>query len=159
MPADVSRLKDRMRTIWQADESPKKTFEEALSSSRFLLEMPIRPALRAAVLRLLAELPTTGVRGRSTDPLGRPGLALELLKGRTSTMDFGEDDEVTEQYTTILDPRTGTVLAQVEAAGESTEGLPKGTVTYYTAWAPEAGWTGERPEKPRGCRLSDRPIP
>ncbi|HUR09486.1 MAG TPA: hypothetical protein VM347_43590 [Nonomuraea sp.] len=65
-----------------------------------------------------------------------------------------------QRYTTILDPRTGTVLAvDVAIAVESTEGLAKGTFMDYQAWAPEAGWTSERPQRPRGCRFSDRPLP
>ncbi|MEU9886790.1 hypothetical protein [Sphaerisporangium sp. NPDC051011] len=64
-----------------------------------------------------------------------------------------------ERYTTILDPRTGTVLAHTPIAAESAEGLPKGTTISYQAWAPEAGGIGDRPERPRGCRLSDHPIP
>ncbi|MEU4233624.1 hypothetical protein AB0F17_55865 [Nonomuraea sp. NPDC026600] len=51
------------------------------------------------------------------------------------------------------------LAADAAIAAESTEGLAKGTFMHYQAWAPEAGWTSERPERPRGCRLSNRQLP
>ncbi|MET7331063.1 CU044_5270 family protein [Nonomuraea sp. NPDC005650] len=159
LPADVDGLREKLRGQWQAD-SGRQSFEEFLSRTSVLLEMPVSPAVRAAALRLLAGLPTTKVGGTTIDPLGRPGLAVAFIKSEGFTAEFGADDEVAERYTTILDPRTGTVLAQNAAiAAESAEGLTKGTYLYYAAWTSEAGWTGDRPERPRGCKLSDRPIP
>ncbi|WP_433435592.1 hypothetical protein [Nonomuraea sp. CA-141351] len=149
LPADDKGLREWVRAHWRL---AKETDEEVLARSRHLLEMAIRPPARAAVLRLLADLPATSVRGRSTDPLGRPGLEVDFDKGNPYFAEFGKDDEVTEDHTTVLDLRTGVILADVTAAGESTEGLPKGTIMYYTAWAPESGWTDDRPERPRGCR-------
>ncbi|MER6950934.1 CU044_5270 family protein [Nonomuraea sp. NPDC000554] len=159
LPADVDGLREKLRGYWQAD-ADSQSFEEFLSGSGALLEMPVSPAVRAATLRLLAGLPTTKVGGTITDPLGRPGLAVTFIKSEGFTTEFGADDEVAERYTTILDPRTGTVLASAAAiADESTEGLAKGTYLDFTAWASEAGWTNDRPGRPRSCRLSDRPIP
>jgi len=127
---------------------------------RSTLELPVKPSVRAAALRLLAGLPTTKVRSSITDPLGRAGIEVTFIKSEGFTAEFGTDDEVVQRYTTILDPHTGTVLAaNVAIAAESTEGLAKGTFMDYQAWAPEAGWTSERPERPHGCRLSDRPLP
>ncbi|MEU7899856.1 hypothetical protein AB0B45_44300 [Nonomuraea sp. NPDC049152] len=52
------------------------------------------------------------------------------------------------------------MLAATVSAGEATEGLTKGSVMRYIAWPPEAGWTGERPERPGGCKLArDPPRP
>ncbi|WP_188191007.1 CU044_5270 family protein [Nonomuraea sp. SYSU D8015] len=159
LPADPAKLREWLRTRWKA-EGKRETFEEFLPVSYALLHMPVRPAVRAAVLRLLADLPTTKVGGSITDPLGRPGLAVAFVKSEGFTTVFGSDDEVAERYTTILDPRTGAVLtADAAIAAESAEGLAKGTFMHYTAWAPEAGWTDDRPSRPRDCRLSERPIP
>lgn len=159
LPADAGQLRERLRAYWKADPG-RKSFEEFLSGASSLLEMPVRPAVRAAALRVLAELPTTDVGGPIIDPLGRPGLAVAFVKSEGFSAQFGADDEVAERYTTILDSRTGTVLvAHASTAAESTEGLAEGTFLHYTAWAREAGWTDDRPARPRGCRVSDRPIP
>lgn len=162
LPSDAEQLREKLRTYWKArkDNTPKDTFEAFLPLAAALLELPTKPAVRAAALRLLAGLPTTKVHGSITDPLGRPGIHVTFFKSKSVTVEFGTDDVVAQLYTTILDPHTGTVLAtDVEIAAESTEGLAKGTIIHYQAWAPEAGWTSERPERPRGCRLSDRPLP
>lgn len=159
LPADVNGLREKLRGFWRA--APEgRSFEEFLTSSSALLGMPVRPAVRAAALRLLAGLPTTRTGGTITDPLGRPGLAVTFFKSEGFFTEFGSDDEVAERYTTILDPRTGTVLVTDAAiAAEGAVGLTEGTYLHYTAWAPGAGWTDDRPDRPRGCRLSDRPIP
>ncbi|MEU4696675.1 hypothetical protein [Nonomuraea dietziae] len=57
----------------------------------------------------------------------------------------------------LSDDTADDLAAEVFLAGA--EGLAQETVMHYQAWAPEAGWTDERPERPGGCRLSDRPIP
>ncbi|MFC5822553.1 CU044_5270 family protein [Nonomuraea insulae] len=160
LPVDAGQLREKLRTYWKNDQDGHSTFEEFLSSSSALLELPVSPAVRAAALRLLAGLPTTKVLGPITDPLGRAGIEVTFVKSEGFSAEFGADDEVAERFATILDPRTGTVLTDnAEIAAESTEGLAKGTFMSYQAWAPEAGWTGERPERPTGCRLSDRPLP
>ncbi|MEV0144810.1 MULTISPECIES: CU044_5270 family protein [unclassified Nonomuraea] len=161
LPDDAARLREALRTRWEGREERmgRESFDEFLSRAGALLEMPVRPSVRAAALRLLAGLPTTKVLGPAVDPLGREGLAVTFGKSEGFTMTFGADDEVPEVHATILDPRTGTVLSHTTAAGESTEGVAKGTMMYYQAWAPEAGWTGERPERPRACRLSKSVIP
>ncbi|GAA2654492.1 CU044_5270 family protein [Nonomuraea recticatena] len=161
LPGDAALLRERLRAYWKAGGGGmvRESFEKYLSRSWVLLELPVSPSVRAAALRLLAGLPTAKVRGSVTDPMGRQGLAVTFVKSEGFTADFGAD-EVAERYVTILHPRTGAVLAaNVSIAAESAEGLAQGTVMHYQAWAPEAGWTDERPERPRGCRLSDRPIP
>ncbi|GLX01317.1 hypothetical protein [Microtetraspora sp. NBRC 16547] len=161
LPGDVVRLREKLRTYWTRDGQAGESFEDFLpAASAALLQLPVRPSVRAAALRILAGLPTTKVSGSTTDPLGRPGIAVTFWKSEGFTAEFGADDEVAERYVTILDPRAGTLLASDAAiAAEGAEGLAKGTFMHYQAWAPEAGWTGERPERPRGCRLSDRPLP
>ncbi|MGW0484592.1 CU044_5270 family protein [Nonomuraea sp. NPDC003214] len=162
LPGDAGQLREKLRAYWKIRRAkePGYSFEKFLATSTALLELPVKPSVRAAALRLLAGLPTTRVRGTITDPLGRPGLAVTFRDSEGFTAEFGADDEVAQRYTTILDPRTGAVLAEHAAiADESTDGLAKGTFMTYQAWAPEAGWTGERPERPRDCRLSARPLP
>ncbi|SPL90029.1 unnamed protein product [[Actinomadura] parvosata subsp. kistnae] len=77
---------------------------------------------------------------------------MDFTKGSHYSAEFGEDDEVTEDHTTILDPMTGEILAEVTKAGEDTVGLPKGTIMTSMVWMPATGWTDDRPERPEGCR-------
>jgi hypothetical protein len=158
LPDDAIRLQGKLRTYWKASQDGA-SYEEFLSRASALLELPVKPPVRAAALRLLAALPTTTVGGSVTDPLGRSGIGVTFVKSEGFSAQFGADDEVAERYSTILDPQTGTILAHTSSAAESAEGIEKGTAMYYQAWAPETGWTSERPERPHGCRLSDRPIP
>jgi hypothetical protein len=162
LPSDTGQLREKLRTFWKTrkDSRSKGSFEAFLATSSVLLELPVRPSVRAAALRLLAGLPTTKVRGSIIDPLGRLGIEVTFIKSEGFAGSFGTDDEVAQRFTTILDPRTGTVLAANAAiAAESTEGLAKGTFMDYQAWAAEAGWTSDRPERPSGCRLSNRQLP
>ncbi|MBT2225260.1 CU044_5270 family protein [Nonomuraea sp. NEAU-A123] len=161
LPSDPGQLREKLRTFWEArkDSRSKTSFEAFLATSSVLLELPVRPAVRAAALRLLAGLPTTKVHGSIVDPLGRPGIEVTFIKSEGFAGEFGTDDEVAQRFATVLDPRTGTVLAaNVAIAAESAEGLAKGTFMDYQAWAAEAGWTSDRPERPSGCRLSNRQL-
>ncbi|MEU8102259.1 hypothetical protein AB0C18_00885 [Nonomuraea muscovyensis] len=153
LPADDKGLREWLRARWESREAKTgQELEEAIADSHFLLAMPIRPAARAAVLRLLADLPTTSVRGPAKDPLGRGGLAVDFNKDIKSFREFGEDDEVTEDHTTILNPSTGEILAKVTKAGESTVGLSKGEIAASEVWTSVTGWTDERPKRPGNCR-------
>lgn len=158
LPGDTARLRQWLRE--RHARTPDGPFEEYLARAFALLDLPLRPATRAALLHLLADAPLTRTLGDATDPLGRRGLAVTFLKSDGFTGDFGADSEVPERYATMLDPRTGTMLAATVSAGEATEGLTKGSVMLYIAWPPEAGWTGERPERPGSCKLArNQPRP
>ncbi|MGW4800192.1 hypothetical protein ACWEPC_48020, partial [Nonomuraea sp. NPDC004297] len=76
LPADPEQLQEKLRSYWKTrkNSQPKDSFEESLATPFALLELPVKPSVRAAVLRLLAGLPTTKVRGSITDPLGRTGI-------------------------------------------------------------------------------------
>ncbi|MEV3984068.1 hypothetical protein [Nonomuraea sp. NPDC049758] len=153
LPADEKGLREWLRAeAAKKDKGPTQPLEEVIADSRFLLSKPLRPAVRATVLRLLAELPTTAVRGVVKDPLSREGLAVDFDKGKRYFREFGEDDEVIEDHTTVLDPATGEILAEVTKAGEDTVGLPKGQTVDSQTWTPTTGWTDDRPERPRNCR-------
>ncbi|MER7498699.1 CU044_5270 family protein [Nonomuraea pusilla] len=155
LPTDDKGLRAWLRARWEsnrAEPGTARTLEEALAGSDLLLRTPLSPAARAAVLRLLADLPTTSVRGPAKDPLGRSGLAVDFDKGRASFREFGEDDEVAEEHTTILDPSTGEILAEVTKAGESAAGVAKGGIMDSEVWTPVTGWTADRPKRPGNCR-------
>ncbi|MFF0866908.1 hypothetical protein ACFYUV_34465 [Nonomuraea sp. NPDC003560] len=133
-------------------ETAEDVVQDAFAGSRFLLSKPLRPAVRATVLRLLADLPTTAVRGVVRDPLSREGLAVDFGEGKRYFREFGEDDEVIEDHTTVLDPATGEILAEVTKAGEDAVGLSEGQTVDSQTWTPTTGWTDDRPERPRNCR-------
>ncbi|MFC7642196.1 hypothetical protein ACFQX6_15420 [Streptosporangium lutulentum] len=144
LPDDAVRLQEKLRTYWKASQDGD-SYEEFLSRASALLELPVKPPVRAAALRLLAALPTTTVGGSATDPLGRSGIGVTFVKSEGFSAQFGADDEVAERYSTILDPQTGTILAHTSSAAESAEGIEKGTAMYYQAWAPEAAGQANAP--------------
>ncbi|YCK39785.1 hypothetical protein ACNF49_38720 [Actinomadura sp. ATCC 39365] len=66
LPADERGLREWLRAeAAKKDKGATRPLEEVIAGSRFLLSKPLRPAVRATVLRLLADLPTTAVRGWS----------------------------------------------------------------------------------------------
>ncbi|MGW5687134.1 hypothetical protein [Nonomuraea sp. NPDC003754] len=152
LPADPARLRDRLRTLY--DRRTGRSFEDALPMAASLLNLPLKPGTRAALLHLLADLPTTRVRGQATDPLGRPGIRVSFWDGKGMSYPGGE--EVPTEFQQILDPETGRILAEVTVLLEAREGLPKGTVLHYTAHASGDGWTDERPEEPADCAKKRR---
>ncbi|WP_433228740.1 CU044_5270 family protein [Actinomadura formosensis] len=97
-----------------------------------VLDMPVKPQVRAAAFRMLAGLPAVKSVGKVKDPQGRPGVAIAM-------------DEKTQagviRHRMILDLSTGTALAGenimlVPAAGTK---IPAGrtmdaTVTVTSEW-------------------------
>ncbi|MGW3345934.1 hypothetical protein ACWDA3_21695 [Nonomuraea rubra] len=155
LPADDKGVRAWLRARWESSRAKTgtaRTLEETMAGSVGLLATPLTPGARAAILRLLADLPTTSVRGPAEDPLGRSGLAVDFDKGSAYFREFGTDDEVTEDHTTILDPLTGEILAKVTKAGESTVGLAKGQTVDSEVWTSVTGWTDDRPKPPGNCR-------
>jgi hypothetical protein len=114
LPADPARLKvvlDR----WADPTTDLVTFDQV---ETLLIEMPVTSKVRAALYRILADLPLVRSKGSVTDPLGRHGIGLEVpAQGATN------DTEI------IIDPHTGKILA----------GLGKGG---YTAVLGQ-GWTDQ----------------
>ncbi|WP_157530131.1 hypothetical protein [Microtetraspora niveoalba] len=72
LPDDPVSLREKLRTYWKTIKfgRDKVKFETFLPEAAALLDMPVRPSVRAAVLRLLAGLPTTRVQNRAADPAG-----------------------------------------------------------------------------------------
>ncbi|MEV4014875.1 hypothetical protein AB0J35_30680 [Nonomuraea angiospora] len=142
IPADRNGLLAKLREyhrVW-VSRGFEEPFEDFLPLAGNLLSMPIRPQLRAAILRLLAELPGTMVHGTATDPLGRQALSVTLTR----------DDAGSPSYRTLLDPQTGATLARVSYV----PGSSGGDVLSYTARTPETGWTALPPPLPKSCKAS-----
>ncbi|MEU6719457.1 CU044_5270 family protein [Nonomuraea sp. NPDC046802] len=156
LPADEARLKERLRAYHKAQEGRGfDSFEEFLPTAATLLSAPIGPAQRAAIIRILAALPTTKVVGTVTDPLGRKGLSVDLGTPGGSLV-YSQRKELPVSYRWFLDPASGATLARVSYAAHADKdlGVAKGEVASFSANAPEYGWTQEQPVRPKGCKVS-----
>ncbi|MEU4223901.1 hypothetical protein AB0F17_06385 [Nonomuraea sp. NPDC026600] len=146
IPADrdglLAKLRDYHR-IWEG-RGFKQPFAQFLPQASSLLSMPIRPQLRAAILRLLAELPDTKVYGTATDPLGRQALQVTFTRDTGQTQSVGSKS-LPLHSRTFLDLATGATLAGASY-------VPGDILTYYSAQAPETGWIANRPTPPKSCK-------
>ncbi|MER6507844.1 hypothetical protein ABT158_13585 [Nonomuraea sp. NPDC001636] len=127
-----------------------QSFQEFLPVTVNLLAMPLGPAQRAAVIRVLAGLPSTKVVGTVGDPMGRAGLSVDL--GGTGSQLLSPGRAVTVRDRHILDPVTGQLLASVSYAARTAAGAREGEVVSYRARGPESGWTGPPAPATRGCK-------
>ncbi|MEU4541921.1 CU044_5270 family protein [Nonomuraea dietziae] len=146
LPADPERLREALKPyhqIWY-DRGFKQSFEEFLPTASSLLELPIEPGTRAALLRLLATLPQTKVHGETVDPLGRPGLSVSF--GEEGAVLVSGKEETPIQNRTVLDPTTGAPLADLDLD-------PTSRVVGYEA-IEIAQWTDAAPQEPRNCEKS-----
>ncbi|MER6510177.1 hypothetical protein ABT158_25375 [Nonomuraea sp. NPDC001636] len=110
-----------------------------------LLTLPLRPGQRATVLRLLAALPTTDVRGVVRDPEGRPGLE---VRTQPESWRFFAD---LASDVLVLDQGTSEPLATSAHKARALWDVPV-AVTYL----PGNGWSDARPAVPEGCRRLGR---
>ncbi|MFG1748740.1 CU044_5270 family protein [Streptosporangium sandarakinum] len=149
LPRDAGTLLERFKAARRGDQSPSQEQNWSFSAVS-LLNLPSPPDLRAAALRVLAGLPGTRVVGEITDPLGRPGVAVRINAGETGETGMG-DAMVPVDYQIILDPVTGEMTGERSTVVRDAEGVAAGTVIGYAAYT-EQGWTGERPERPEGCK-------
>ncbi|MEU6739575.1 sigma factor [Streptosporangium sandarakinum] len=149
LPRDAGTLLERFKAIRRGDRSPSRELDRSFSAVS-LLNLPSPPDLRAAALRVLAGLPGTRAVGEITDPLGRPGVAVRINADETGETAMG-DATAPIDYRIVLDPVTGEMTGECSTVVRDTEGVAAGTVIGYAAYT-EQGWTGERPERPEGCK-------
>ncbi|MGV9851139.1 hypothetical protein ACWDWU_20575 [Streptomyces sp. NPDC003442] len=110
-----------------------------------LIGLPVRPAVRAAAYRVIADLPGIRSLGEVTDPLGRAGAGFALPA--TARPDYG-----TARSELIVDPATGALLSDQEVltkpnAKAAEAGLTAGTVVNYTATV-ASEWTDRQLRTP-----------
>lgn len=119
--------------------------------SQFLF-LPTSPQLRAALFRVLAQLPGVQLVGRRRDRLGRTGVAVAVTQGGP--------DQVREEL--LFDPATSNVL-QIEdillhnggpstVAGHHVPTMPPGTIVSYTDYL-DRGVVRSITQLPSGRRL------
>ncbi len=96
-----------------------------------LATMPVKPAVRAAAYRVMAELPGVRVVGHVTDPLGREGVGVEFP-------DAYRTPAGTTKQRLVIDPSTGAMLCEQDllvepSAGAKEVGLEAGATLNYRA--------------------------
>lgn len=103
---------------------------------------PVPPVLRAAMIRMLVNEPRVTPIGRTTDPLGRPGVGFAV-----STTN---PDGMVVRELAIFDERTGQALASPAFVVRSgnTSPLKPGDLLNVQALL-DVGWTQERPTLPK----------
>ncbi|MDP9848677.1 CU044_5270 family protein [Streptosporangium lutulentum] len=126
LPSDPEALTNRTLEAIRANEDlVDDDLPRVLAS--LLYELPTTPEVRGAAYRALAALPAVRVEGDTTDPRGRPGVAI------TYPLQQG-------QGRLIIDPGTSMVLAFLVT------GMPDKDVR--TEVMLEAGWTDSKPVAP-----------
>ncbi|WP_204078604.1 hypothetical protein [Planotetraspora phitsanulokensis] len=112
------------------------------AASKMILESPITPAGRAAVLRMLADIPGVELIGKVHDADGRAGTAI-AWNHRTPD----GKKEVHSQARLIIDVKTGRALAAEDVVTGPNNmlypGIPIGDVAGTSTV--KAGWTDKAP--------------
>ncbi|WP_405008535.1 hypothetical protein OHV13_34410 [Kitasatospora purpeofusca] len=127
-PQDGQTLKDWLRRRTPGIDGPLGTSQAVHD---LLVERALTAGQRAAVLELIASLPGIETTGTVTDRAGRPGTAYSATS---------KESGLPTRYTFIIDPATGSVLAQ-EATLTETAGMlnvPIPSVTSYNVYLDRA---------------------
>ncbi|RKT55033.1 CU044_5270 family protein [Saccharothrix australiensis] len=114
LPADPGRLYERLRRDSGGGKQVLVYAADALRSGT------VPAAVRANLLRALAHLPGLDVTDDAANLDGRRGVALGVSEDR-------------ERQEIILDPGTGEVIGERKVSDSLWAGVPKGTVTSYSA--------------------------
>jgi len=147
LPGDSAQLKAKLSDLYEEDRGSeiKGRTEWMWQQAAGLIRLPVKPAVRAAAYRVVAELPGVRSLGEVTDPLGRKGIGFALPA--TDRPDYG-----TGRSELIVDPATGALLADQETltkpnAKAAEAGLTAGTVVNYNATV-TAKWTDRQLKTP-----------
>ncbi|GLW12770.1 hypothetical protein Misp01_78980 [Microtetraspora sp. NBRC 13810] len=167
LPRDPAVLKERLLSFWSAYEAgmagwpappagaslPTKDSWLLTLSLELLQTAPISGGTRAALYRMVADLPGTRALGQVRDAGGRLGVGVGWARP--------QGDGQSEQQL-IVDESTGQVLSlqhvvvkpwSKDSGDEGLAGLPAGTV-YHALVYQRATWTDTPPEIPAHC-----PVP
>ncbi|MFI6395520.1 CU044_5270 family protein [Nonomuraea sp. NPDC050540] len=158
IPTDPAALLKQLRAyheIWNG-RGFTQPFEKFLPTTVNLLGMPLSPAQRAAIISVLASLPTTKVVGTVTDPLGRRGISVDFGGAGGNLVYSNKPGKELPVYNRqILDPGTGETLSRVSYAARTALGATKGEVMSYHARGLESGWTRPPASPPKGCKKGE----
>ncbi|WP_433465910.1 CU044_5270 family protein [Spirillospora sp. CA-128828] len=141
LPADPQSLRRFLDRALKQVPGHVDSAEWLMSNAQKLGAAPVKPGVRAAMYRLLADSPGIRTLGSVTDPLGRrgDGVARQVRAG---------DTVVDERL--VIDPVTGRLLAQESVLvkpGKAWGGAKPGTVVSYSALV-SYGWTDKVPAYP-----------
>lgn len=122
------------RLCAQANRADTGTAERSawmLQQAGNLVTMPVKPGVRAAAYRVMADLPGVRVTGQVTDPLGREGVAVDFPVTYDGPLG-------TTRQRLIVDPSTGAMLSDeltlVKPSARAKEaGLTAGMTVNYNA--------------------------
>ncbi|MEU0483569.1 CU044_5270 family protein [Streptosporangium sp. NPDC006013] len=144
--ADIERLPTEPEALkevliqWQGPGMSDKRRDEILfeQAAELLLELPAPSEVRAALFRLMADLPEVRSLGGVRDPLGRDAVGVAL---RSCEPSYGTETQV------LFDKDTGRLLSVGRSAGE--QGCADLRPAGWSAVL-ESGWTDESPKAPAG---------
>ncbi|MEU2622977.1 CU044_5270 family protein [Streptomyces sp. NPDC007157] len=114
-----------------------------------LITMPVKPGVRAAAYRVMADLPGVRVIGHVTDPLGREGVGVEFPKAYPTPLG-------TTRERLVVDPSTGAMLSDQTlllepSARAKKAGLKAGTTVSNDATT-RMGWGEQQIAVPKNAR-------
>ncbi|MFF0159997.1 CU044_5270 family protein [Streptomyces sp. NPDC005263] len=133
LPADSGELRRDLERRYGQDSGAETKDRTAyvLRQAADLITMPVKPAVRAAAYRVMAEQPGVRGLGHVTDPLGREGVGVAFPGTHATPLGSVEQR-------LVVDPSTGEMLCEqlvlVEPSARAREaGLDAGTTVNYTA--------------------------
>lgn len=129
LPTDPTRLRVWLHTNYQADHEGLDEDSAVYARALDILTTPTTVGTRAALYRVLAELPGVQLVGTVHDPLGRIGTAVSRLEP-------GPGNQMSARRL-VIEPETGALLAQTLYPGADGAAEP----IFWEAWR-ELGWTG-----------------
>ncbi|MDX3693267.1 CU044_5270 family protein [Streptomyces europaeiscabiei] len=151
LPSDSAGLRRELERRHGEDSGAEISDRTAyvLRQATDLITMPVKPAVRAAAYRVLAEQPGVRGLGRVTDPLGREGVGV-AFPGTDETPLGSVEQRV------VVDPSTGELLCEqlvlVEPSARAREAdLDAGTTVNYTATT-RMGWSERQITVPENAR-------
>ncbi|MGW0656488.1 CU044_5270 family protein [Streptomyces umbrinus] len=133
LPSDSGELRRELERLHGEDSGAeiKDRTAYVLRQAADLITMPVKPAVRAAAYRVMAEQPGVRGLGRVTDPLGREGVGV-AFPGTQETPLGSVEQRV------VVDPSTGEILSEElvlvdPSASARKADLHAGTTVSYTA--------------------------
>ncbi|MCP2325268.1 hypothetical protein HDA40_003775 [Hamadaea flava] len=108
LPADPARLKAYLTALDAQSMDTELLFS---LGGEILTQLPATPQVRAAVYRMLAELPDLTITQGEQDAKGRPGVGVQHT--------FRNADGSTFDSKLIIDPQSGDLLATVDRQGST----------------------------------------
>ncbi|WP_067144225.1 CU044_5270 family protein [Microtetraspora malaysiensis] len=138
LPTDPESLKEVL-IQWQVPGVSDERRDEILfeQAAEMLLELPAPSGVRAALFRLMADLPDVRSLGGVRDPLGRD--AVGVARRSSCDQEFGGELQV------LFDKDTGRLLSVKRLDGE--RGCADLRPISWSA-VQESGWTDESPKVP-----------